>query len=137
MHLLVVTPDDRDWASLESVFAPSNWVLHRVTTPAEAAQFCRQYDPAVVLCSRDVAGGGWRGMLELLRNDAVSAPMVVFARDADEHLWSEVLAAGGYDVLVVPFDKHEVFRIATQAWRQWHRRHPRTESVAVTAAAGH
>jgi hypothetical protein len=34
-------------------------------------------------------------------------------------LWAEVLNLGGYDVLLKPFDRAEVVRVAGMAWRCW------------------
>ena len=132
MNLLAVTPDDKDWASLQAVFAHSNWVLHREQSATAAIPFCRAHDPAVVLCGCDAGNGGWRSLLTQLKRDGVKAPVVVFTHEEQDCLWSEILAAGGYDLLVVPFDKHEVLRVVTQAWLQWHRRHRRDDARAVS-----
>ncbi len=43
--------------------------------------------------------------------------LIVSCRLADEHLWSEVLNAGGFNVMAQPFDEDELRRIVESARR--------------------
>ena len=60
--------------------------------------------------------------------------MIVTSRLADERLWAEVLNVGGYDLLVAPYDRDEVVRIAAQAWLDWERKRAVRYQVATGAS---
>jgi len=80
----------------------------------------------VVIC--DVECGDW----QVLVGEGPLPLVVVTSRLADEQLWQDVLSAGRYDVLTVPFDKRDLFRVLSVAGSHWRHRHRR--SAGMTAA---
>jgi hypothetical protein len=45
--------------------------------------------------------------------------VLVYTAQADDRLWLEVLSSGGYDLLQVPFNRDEVFRLFSLASHKW------------------
>jgi DNA-binding response OmpR family regulator len=91
----------------------------------EAARSLVAEEHAVVICERELADGNWYDLLECALKLDRPPLLLVMSKQADERLWSEVLNLGGYDVLLKPFDRSEVTRVVSMAWRQWcgvHRR---------------
>jgi DNA-binding response OmpR family regulator len=56
-------------------------------------------------------------MLESMAGLNEPPALIVASRLADDHLWLEVLNAGGYDVLARPFDRQEANRTIALAHR--------------------
>ena len=73
----------------------------------------------VVLCERDLSPGDWKDMLERVRYVTDAPPLIVTSRHADDRLWAEALGCGAYDVLAKPFDRRELVRSVSLAWRHW------------------
>jgi DNA-binding NtrC family response regulator len=117
--VLAVTPFEEDDAYLREIFSHSNWSLRRVDSCAAAQRFLRQTPTPVVLCERQLYDGEWRDVLSMIGTLSQPSHLIVTSRHADERLWSEVLNLGGYDLLEKPFDKQEVFRVISLAWRHW------------------
>jgi DNA-binding NtrC family response regulator len=119
--VLSVSPFDDDHRKLESIFSHSKWNLSRAHSCEEAVDFVRLNHTPVVISEKDLAGLCWRNMLRRLHTlDLRPVPrLIVSARLADDHLWSEVLNLGGYNVLEKPFDHSEVFWVVSHAWLDW------------------
>jgi len=69
----------------------------------------------VVLTDLALPDGSWFDILNLVGDLHPGAHVVVCARVADERLWTQVLEAGGFDVLVEPYQEREVHRILEAA----------------------
>lgn len=65
----------------------------------------------VVLTDLSLPDGSWFDVLNCVGDLNPEAEVVVCARVADERLWTQVLEAGGFDVLVEPYQEREVRRI--------------------------
>jgi DNA-binding NtrC family response regulator len=70
---------------------------------------------ALVLTDLSLPDGSWFDVLNSVGDVNARAAVVVCARVADERLWTQVLEAGGFDVLVEPYQDHEVRRILAAA----------------------
>jgi len=47
-------------------------------------------------------------------------PVIIVASGmANDSLWGEVLNFGGYDLLMEPFERNEVYRVISLAWLHW------------------
>ena len=57
----------------------------------------------VVITQATLADGNWCDILRFLVDFGLHTTAVVSSPHADEHLWSEVLWRGGYDLLVEPY----------------------------------
>ena len=122
VNALAVSPLEADFNSLRNILARSNWILNRASNCREAIAVLQRRSIAVVLCERDLPDGNWKTMLEATGALPVPPRLIVASRSADDHLWMEVLRAGGYDLLPVPFEASEVFRVVSLAAQSWHRR---------------
>lgn len=97
--------------------------LTRLVTRVLTASTCSEADdllrsePAVGLVLTDLVlpDGSWCDVLSRARDLQPEAEVVVCARLADERLWTEVLDAGGFDVLAEPYQDLEVERIVARA----------------------
>jgi len=116
---LLCIGDHRDeLGSLRAIFAHPRWVIQRARTAAEAVQLMKYCSPAVVLCDEELADGNWQTVLSMLQSSETAPPLVVLSQRADQELWAEVLNLGGYDLLLKPFERAEVHRVVSMAWRQ-------------------
>ena len=136
---MMVGAADPEQSKLDAIFETCGWRLARAQTPLEARKFLETTPVRVVIAESDLPGGGWRQMLEDLRQSANPPLLLVTARLADESLWAEVLNMGGYDVLAKPLDAEEVARVVSAAMRHFdnERRRPQPKSAAplIVAAA--
>jgi DNA-binding response OmpR family regulator len=82
----------------------------------EAARVLRD-EPEVRLVVTDLVlpDGSWFDVLNRVGDARGDATVVVAARVADERLWTQVLEAGGFDLLVEPYQGPEVQRILAAA----------------------
>ena len=89
-----------------------------VSTCAEARSLF-QISPGVerVLTEVSLHDGNWSDVLRHLVDNGIEASVVVSSQRPDEHLFSEVIWSGGYDVLVEPYEKAEVRQILEGALR--------------------
>ena len=87
----------------------------RVVTAAtcgEAAVRMRlEADIRVVLTDLSLPDGSWCDVLTQAGDLQPAAEVVVCSRLADERLWTQVLEAGGFDVLSEPYYDAEVRRV--------------------------
>ena len=90
--------------------------VRTASTCEEVARMLRD-DPNIGLVLTDLClpDGNWFDILTLVSDLHPGANVVVCARLADELLWNKVLEAGGFDVLVEPYETNEVSRILLSA----------------------
>ena len=116
--LLIVGPVEDD-CGCDPVFDQFPWPAHRVRNCPEVALHMHSSHPCVVVCERDLVDGDWKDVLAVTASLPNPPPVIVTSRQADEHLWAEVLNLGGFDVLAKPLDKHEVNWVLNFAWEHW------------------
>jgi FixJ family two-component response regulator len=63
--------------------------------------------------------GSWKDVLDQVTILPDPPSLIVTSRLADERLWAEALNLGAYDVLAKPYDRTEVMRVVSGAWRAW------------------
>jgi DNA-binding response OmpR family regulator len=98
-----------DSKALAEIF--ESWVVEQVQTCAEALAVLRHSRCAAVLCEKDLPDGDWRDFLTRVAQLGQGPPVIVMSRAADESLWVDVLANGGFDVVAKPLDPTEVRRV--------------------------
>jgi len=85
-----------------------------------------------------LADGDWKNVLEAIDPARRRPLVIVISRLADNHLWSEALNLGAYDVLIKPLDEAEVVRVLTSAWiRQLIEQMDTTHKAFKEATAGY
>jgi len=119
--ILLIGPLDSRRRALRSILTPPHWDVREASTYAEAVGILDDRRIGVTICDTEVQDGDWRALLRNLQGRTHPPNVIVSSRLADERLWAEVLNLGGYDVLVQPFDRSEVLRVAGMAWMAWRR----------------
>jgi DNA-binding NtrC family response regulator len=97
--------------------------LNRLAARVRTASTCREAAEAlkteagvrVVLTDVALPDGTWKDVLRRAAQGRSRAAVVLCPRLADEHLWTEVLEDGAFDVLVEPYQDSEVARILDAA----------------------
>lgn len=116
---ILLAGDQNLRTSLSLILRYSNWRLRHAMTCREAIRFANENEIAVVICQPQLPDGDWTTVLTALERLDRSPNLIVTDRLPDEALWAKVLNLGGYDVLAQPFDRNEVFRVISSAWRRW------------------
>lgn len=123
---LVVMAPERS-SSLLSHLQPLN---ARVLTARSCAEAARRLEGdstvKVILTDLCLPDGSWFDVLNRAGDISPASRVVVCARVADERLWSQILEAGGFDMVVEPFEGPEVRRILSAA------AHPTERLAAVS-----
>ncbi len=129
---LLVMPEERHSRLIRCLSTLDANVL-TAQTCGEAAQLLHD-EPAVcvVLTDLSLPDGSWFDVLNRVGDEHREAKVVVCARVADERLWTQVLEAGGFDVLVEPYQAREVLRIVTAAAAG---QHPMAGTAHLAAAS--
>lgn len=117
--LLAVSPNQEDRRSLKSILDASGWTVQVAPSLVEAKRLMNT-NPTLILCDRELPDGNWKDVFRQTERMANPPAVVVTARTADQRLWAEVLNLGGFDVLLKPFEKNEVTRVASMASRWFH-----------------
>ena len=120
--VLLIGPSDSRGRTLRNMFAPPDWEIREACSWRKAAAILDTRHIGVTICDAELQDGNWQALLADLQNRADPPSLIVSSRLADERLWAEVLNLGGYDVLVQPFDRAEVLRVARMAWASWRQR---------------
>lgn len=104
---------------LNEIFAANGWRIEQLPDLRALKAAYGGGRAGVVICSGHVPDGDWRAALEFLERKSLAPRMIVASAHADERLWAEVLNRGGYDLLLLPFDRDEVQRAVRLAWNRW------------------
>jgi two-component system response regulator (stage 0 sporulation protein F) len=102
---------------VHEVFRKLGWNLFEARDRRRAMECLDRNRVHVVIAESDLPNWHWKRVLKDLRNLAKPPQLVVTSRQADESLWSEVLNVGGYDVMALPLNSHEVERVVASAHR--------------------
>jgi len=121
ISILLVGPRDARRCALRSILTPPRWEVREASTFAEAVGILEDRRIGVTICDTEVGEGNWQALLRNMQGRTHPPNLIISSRLADERLWAEVLNLGGYDVLVQPFDRSEVLRVAGMAWMAWRR----------------
>lgn len=81
-----------------------DWYILSARSCAQAVYAIESERPSVIVCEEKMPDGSWRYLLGEVQSFNAPPPVIVLARNADEHLWAEVLRRGGFDVLASPLD---------------------------------
>ena len=116
LELLTINNDKKDCAALRSIMGRTNWIFHCVPDLSRALQFLEKNMVPVIVCSKELPGGGtWKDVLAAVRRFPNPPDVLVYTAQPDDRLWMEVLSSGGYDLLQVPFNRDEVLRLISSA----------------------
>jgi DNA-binding NtrC family response regulator len=139
--LLFVTTSHEDYARLSGILADCfgrlefQWKLQSCGSLGSALRLMRDQRVPMVLCEEKMGGESWKDLLEKSAEFPHGPSVIVTSRTADEHLWSEALNRGAYDVLSMPFHTEEVERVLHSAWAHWKDRTRPAEAAQPSAVA--
>jgi DNA-binding NtrC family response regulator len=105
---------DKDRSLLAEVCSRKQWNVLFADTFDQARVALDQVTAAVILCDRDLPGGEWRDVVQVLASSPQRTCVILISRVVDDYLWNEVAQRGGYDVLLKPLREEDVVR-ANQA----------------------
>jgi DNA-binding NtrC family response regulator len=135
VELLAITSRSRDCLSLQSILIHTNWLVHWVADAHEAMLFLRDHPVPVLVCREELPDATWSDLLAAT-HELLSPPKVlVYSDRADQNLGTEVLDAGGYDLLFTPFQRDEVLRSISLACRTWREELRRQDIHAIAMTA--
>jgi response regulator RpfG family c-di-GMP phosphodiesterase len=133
---LLVGEFSSDKPSLRTLFSHLGWRLLESKSRPEALTCIKDVPVHVVLAESDHPGWNWKRILEDLRSCEEPPELVIASRVADDHMWSEALNWGAYDVLLrEPLNCSEVERVIAAAKRQFDYRPKRPVSSVYRVAA--
>lgn len=134
--VLTVTAAADEAVFFDSLAGRTRWKMDRARTASEAGAFIAGNDVAVILCAAELPDGTWKDVLASVTENRRRARVVVLAGRADDHIWSDVLDSGGYDVLAKPLEASEAVRVISLAWRQWRDSRERAGGAGTGADLG-
>jgi DNA-binding NtrC family response regulator len=110
---------DKDRGVLAEVCSRKQWNVLFADTCDQARAALDQVKAPVILCDRDLPGGEWRDVVQVLASFPNRACVILISRVVDDYLWNEVVQRGGYDVLLKPLREEDVVRAVRLAWSYW------------------
>jgi DNA-binding response OmpR family regulator len=119
MTTLLVSSSEHDHAMLRAIFSRSNWRVKSAFSPGEALALIRSEQIPVVICVEHSPHETWKVLLEQAAHMPNFPRIIVSSRLADDHFWAEVLQAGAYDLLAMPWEGREVLKLNSLAWHSW------------------
>jgi DNA-binding NtrC family response regulator len=119
VKVLALSTAEHDHSSLQHILDHTSWNFWRARSIADAVEQIGRHRIPVVVTIERLPDGNWKDLLSQLQCLPEPPQVILMTAKADEHLWSEALMSGAYDLIAKPLDKSEVFRIVSLAWRQW------------------
>jgi len=104
---------------IHEIFRDAGWRLIEARDRRSALGHLDHDRIHVVIANCETPGCNWRQLLRILSQRVCPPQLIVTSRTADDHLWSEVLNCGGYDVLPEPFRRDEIERVVASARRHY------------------
>ncbi len=127
---LLIMSEDRRCRLLQALKSLDTEILE-ATNCHKARQLLETRPPVeVVVTDATLSDGNWRDTVKYVVDHGIDASVVLTCSGADEKLWSEALWRGVYDLLVEPYEFHEVCWVIGGALRT------ARESALMRAAEG-
>ena len=135
VKVLALSSAEPDHNCLQHILDHTSWSLWPARNIADAVATVLRLRIPVVLTSESLPDGDWKELLSQLQCLPEPPAVILMTAKADDRLWSDVLECGAYDVIPKPFDKTEVFRIVSLAWRQWQNHWSKASPLRVVLKA--
>jgi len=123
--ILAVSASRRDRVALRRILRGIPCHIGAAGTCRQALKSLSRGRIAIVLCDQELPDGTWLDLLDRVSSSVDPPLLIVTSRLADDHLWSEVLHLGGFDVIAKPFRAPEVQYVVKTAWLHKHDPAPR------------
>ena len=102
---------------LERLGEQHNWSLRVADSPREGFRLASQSHFEVILCDRHQPGYPWREVMDRLAKSSPRSCVLLVSPVKEDHLWSDVLEQGGYDILIRPLREGVVLHVIDAAIR--------------------
>jgi DNA-binding NtrC family response regulator len=109
--VLLVSADKQDHPRFQRILQPMRCRVGSAASCSEAIRRLHRDRPVILVCDVSLPDGGWKDLLRHIASLPDGPLLIVISANPDDHLWSEVLNLGGYDVLNKPFADDEVRRV--------------------------
>lgn len=116
---------------LRRILGHSRWTLREAATVSGAGILLDEQPAVVVMCEALLPDGNWKDLLDQTLRLRLPPPLIVVARPDDDYLWMDVLNRGGYNLLAMPLDEREVYRLVSMAWLNLRNRSPRVRAIGT------
>lgn len=136
IYLLSISANDQDHASLNNIFGHSQWVVVPVTNFGAASAELNRYNISVVVCGCDSMPEHWTEILGCVQAMPHPPAIILTSRMADDHLWSQALESGAWDVLPKPVRAADLVRSVRYALEHWRHQHTLRPAPKSMSAAG-
>lgn len=113
-NVLLFAADDQETAALQEILSD-----HVDVTPVhDQAQLTSMlaadtYD--ALFCSWSAPTGTWSDVLRETLEISPDLPVIVLSNEVEERAWLRTLNAGAFDLLVAPFEFHQLLGVLEQA----------------------
>ena len=126
--VLLLSTDETESTSMQQTLS-EHVVLRKVGNLLEFESELKGTNYDAVLCGWSFHKGTWNDALQQVRKRKPDLPVIIFCRSGGEQEWVEVLEAGGFDLLVSPYQKNTVLpvlehAVASHDARQFHQVSP-------------
>jgi DNA-binding NtrC family response regulator len=118
-RVLAITTLPWDEIFYKKLRATGDWDFIVVRSVHEALSLLTTQQFSIVVCDRDLPGSDWRDVLAKIVESSPRSCFLLASRVSDEYLWREVVAHGGYDVVVKPLEEDVVVQTLHRAWYYW------------------
>src|SRR5579872_5693689 len=115
VELLAIRAGSRDCLALQSILIHTNWVADA----HEALLFLSDHPVPVLVCPEELPDATWSDLLASTQELPHPPKVLVYSGRTDQDLGSEVLNAGGYELLSTPLQRDEILRATSLACRTW------------------
>lgn len=126
MPVVALLKGDHDRGLLANIASRDRLDIHFAETCGEAWNTANRLKSPVILCERDLPGMEWQDVVRILASAASHPCVILISRVVDDYLWKEIVARGGYDVLVTPLREEDAtrsIRLALSYWKNTSRGH--------------
>jgi DNA-binding NtrC family response regulator len=113
-NVLLLSTDEAESTALQQTLDP-HVTLRKVEDLQELQRELQGGNHDALFCGWSFHGGTWDDALEEVGKQCPDLPVIVFSRTAGEWEWIEVLKAGGFDMLVPPYETTTVLSILVHA----------------------
>ena len=112
--VLLLSTDQTEDARLQHILS-EHVALRKVGDLLELRRALKDENYNAMFCEWYFHGGTWDDALEEIEEQCPDLPVIVFSRTAGELEWIEVLKAGGFDMLVPPYEPTTVLSVLAHA----------------------
>jgi len=118
LTIMCLLSESADKSVLINLAQRSQWSILLAENISHALEICQRSDPQIIFLDRDFPDQDWRKSIASLAASS-SACIILASKVLDDHLWSDVVCNGGYEILPKPLREDEVSRTVNLARTYW------------------